>query len=244
MFAPEPSNLPASQGARFGTTQWSVVLKAGQGAEEALLKLCKLYWPPLYSFVRRRGHPVHEAQDLTQAFFAHVLEKRALGTVAPMKGRFRSFLLVSLRHFLDNEWHKAQTLKRGGRETFISWEELRPSDRDALGPSDEMTPEKLFNRRWALMLLERVMNRLRNECIAARKGELFESLKEYLTGDRAGKSYQQIAAELGMTEGAVKVTVHRLRRRFGELVREQIGQTVERPEEVNEEIRELFAALN
>jgi len=236
--------MPASQAARFGTTQWSVVLKAGQGAEEALLKLCKLYWPPLYSFVRRRGHTVHEAQDLTQAFFAHVLENRALGTVAPVKGRFRSFLLVSLRHFLDNEWHKAQTLKRGGKQTFISWEELRPADRDALGPRDGMTPEKLFNRRWALMLLERVMNRLRNECIAARKGELFEVLKEYLAGDRPGKSYPQIAEELGMTEGAVKVTVHRLRRRFGELIREQIGQTVARPEEVNDEIRELFAALN
>src|SRR4026208_2328919 len=118
-LSPERPDAPATQ-ARFSTTQWGVVLKAGQGAEDALVKLCQRYWPPLYSFVRRRGHTVHEAQDLTQAFFAHVLENRALGTVAPVKGRFRSFLLVSLRHFLDNEWHKAQTLKRGGRETFIS----------------------------------------------------------------------------------------------------------------------------
>lgn len=245
MFAErEPSDAPASQAARFGTTQWSVVLKAGQGAEEALLKLCKAYWPPLYSFVRRHGHAVHEAQDLTQAFFAHVLEKRALGTVAPAKGRFRSFLLVSLRHFLDNEWHKARTLRRGGRQVLISWDDLKLADRESLGPSDPMTPEKLFNRRWALMLLERVMNRLRGECVAARKGELFERLKDHLTASETEESYQQIGAELGMTEGAVKVTVHRLRRRFGELVREQIGQTVEKPEEINDEIRELFAALN
>jgi RNA polymerase sigma factor (sigma-70 family) len=241
---PDPSDAPGSRAARFGTTQWSVVLKAGQGAEEALVKLCKIYWPPLYSFIRRRGHPVHEAQDLTQAFFAHVLEHRALGTVAPAKGRFRSFLLVSLRHFLDNEWNKAHTLKRGGGQVLISWDELKSEDRESLGPCDQLTPEKLFNRRWALMLLERVMNRLRNECVAARKGEVFDKLKDYLTGDQPGKSYQQIAAELHMTEGAVKVTVHRLRRRFGELVREQIGQTVNDPEEINDEIRELFAALN
>jgi RNA polymerase sigma factor (sigma-70 family) len=245
MFArPERSDAPASQAARFGTTQWSVVLKAGEGAEEALLKLCKLYWPPLYTFVRRRGHATHEAQDLTQAFFAHVLENRALRTVAPAKGRFRSFLLVSLKHFLDNEWNKANTLRRGGKQVFISWDDLRLADRESLAPSDPMTPEKLFNRRWALMLLERVMNRLRSECVAARKGELFERLKDHLTPGQTEESYREIATELGMTEGAVKVTVHRLRRRFGELVREQIGRTVERPEEINDEIRELFAAFN
>jgi RNA polymerase sigma factor (sigma-70 family) len=234
----------ATQSARFGTTQWSLVLKAGQGAEEALFKLCQIYWPPLYAFIRRRGHPLHEAQDLTQGFFAHVLEHRALDTVAPAKGRFRSFLLVSLKHFLDNEWHKAHALKRGGKQVLISWEDLKPHERDLLGPADHMTPEKAFNRRWALMLLERVMDRLRCECVAARKGELFDALKDHLTGDNAGKPYQEIAAEFGMTEGAVKVTVHRLRRRFGELVREQVGRTVEKLEEINEEIRELFAALN
>jgi RNA polymerase sigma factor (sigma-70 family) len=233
----------ATQAARFGTTQWSLVLKAGQGAEEALFKLCQVYWPPLYAFIRRRGHPLHEAQDLTQGFFAHVLEHRALDTVAPAKGRFRSFLLVSLKHFLDNEWHKAHAVKRGGRQVLISWEDLKPHERDLLGPTDQMTPEKVFNRRWALMLLDRVMDRLRGECIAARKGEMFEEVKEHLTGD-AGKSYREIAARFGTTEGAVKVTVHRLRRRFGELVREQVGRTVEKPEEIDEEIRELFAALN
>src|SRR5688572_27074048 len=122
----ERSDAPVTQAARFGTTQWSLVLKAGRGAEEALLKLCQIYWPPLYAYIRRRGHAVHEAQDLTQAFFAHVLEHQALGTVAPAKGRFRSFLLVSLKHFLDNEWHKAHTLKRGGKQIFISWDDLKP----------------------------------------------------------------------------------------------------------------------
>ena len=241
---PERSNPTASKAARFGTTQWSLVLKAGQGAQEALLKLCKIYWLPLYAFVRRRGHSVHEAQDLTQTFFVHILENRALGTVAPAKGRFRSFLLVSLKHFLDNEWNKAHAVRRGGRYQFISWDDLKSDDRELLGPADSMTPERLFNRRWALMLLERVMNRLRAECGAARKEALFDKLKDYLTGDAAGKSYREMAAELQMTEGAVKVTVHRLRRRFGELIREQIARTVDRPEEIDDEIRELFAALS
>lgn len=245
MFARrEPAGAPPSQAARFGTTQWSVVLQAGRGAEEALLKLCKVYWPPLYSFIRRRGHTVHEAQDLTQSFFAHVLENRALGDVAPAKGRFRSFLLVSLKHFLDNEWHKAQAHKRGGKHVIISWEDLGPADQDALGPREQLTPEKMFNRRWALMLLERAMERLRDECRAARKGEVFEKLRDHLTSGESGKSYKELAREMSMTEGAVKITVHRLRRRFGELVREQIGRTVERPEQIDDEIQELFAALN
>lgn len=238
---PEPS---ASVAARFETTHWSVVLKAGQGADEALLKLCRGYWLPLYAYTRRRGHAMHDAQDLTQGFFAHLLENRAFATVAPSKGRFRSFLLVSLKHYLDNEWHRKQTLKRGGKQVLISWEEMKPEEREFLEPTHQLTPEKLFNREWALLLLERVMNQLRKECAAARKGEVFERLKPYLTGDHPGKSYQALAEEIGISEGAVKVTVHRLRRRFGELVREQIERTVANPEEVDDEIRELFAALS
>jgi len=240
---PQRSEAPATKAARFGTTQWSLVLRAGQGADEALLKLCQIYWPPLFTYIRRRGHAFHEAQDLTQDFFAHLLEHRTLRAVAPEKGRFRSFLLVSLKHFLDNEWHRTQTLKRGGKHVIISWDDLKPEDRDQLGPSERMTPEKAFDRRWALLLLDRVMNRLRSECAAGRKEKLFEALKDCLTGDAAGKSYQEIAAELHMTESAVKVTVHRLRRRFGELVRAQIGQTVDSPVKVDDEIRDLFAAL-
>src|SRR5438445_3946016 len=224
-----PSQDSATGAARFGTTHWSLVLKAGQGAEEALVKLCKIYWLPLYAYTRQRGHPVHEAQDLTQGFFAHLLEHRAFASVAPSKGRFRSFLLASLKHFLDNEWHKTQTLKRGGQFVFVSWDELKPEEREWLEPSDQLTPEKIYNRRWALTLLDRVMNQLRNEFIAARKGEMFEKLKDYLTADNARKPYHEIAAELNMSEGAVKVNVHRLRRRFGELVRHQIERTVASP---------------
>src|SRR5216110_3172240 len=151
------SSTPAGA-ARFETTHWSIVLKAGQGAEEALVKLCRIYWMPLYAYTRRRGHSVHEAQDLTQGFFAHVLENRGLMSVAPYKGRFRSFLLVSLKHFLDNEWHKAHTLKRGGQQMIISWDDLKPEERELLVASEHLTPERIFDRRWALTLLERVMN--------------------------------------------------------------------------------------
>src|SRR2546426_5986438 len=187
---PSTSESEGSQtgAARFGTTHWSVVLNAVQGAEEALVKLCKIYWLPLYAYTRRRGHGVHEAQDLTQAFFAHLLENRGFAEVAPSKGRFRSFLLISLKHFLDNEWHKRRTLKRGGQHVFVSWDELKSQDRESLEPCDHLTPEKIFNRRWALMLLERVMNQLQRECTAAQKGELFEQLKDCLTGESARKS--------------------------------------------------------
>jgi DNA-directed RNA polymerase specialized sigma24 family protein len=240
---PVPSGRPGSSAIPFETTHWSVVLKAGQGAEEALLKLCRIYWMPLYVFTRRRGYPLHEAQDLTQGFFAHILGCGGFADVAPSKGRFRSFLLVSLKHFIDNEWHKQNTIKRGGQQQFISWDELKPEEREALEPSDRLTPEKLFDRRWALTLLERVTNQLEKECVAGQKRDLFEKLKDYLTGEPAGKSYSEIATELNMSEGAIKVSVHRLRRRFGELVREQVERTVATPDEIDDEIRELFAAL-
>jgi len=243
LFSSNESASTVNHAAQFGTTQWSAVIRAGQGAEDALVKLCRIYWPPLYAYIHRRGHSVHEAQDLTQAFFAHLLENRALRAVAPSKGRFRSFLLISLKHFLDNEWHKARTLKRGGGQVLISWDHLKPEDRELLEPCEQMTPERLFDRRWALMLLERVLKQLRNECVVSRKGDVFEKLRDHLTGDAGGKSYQEIAADLNMSEGAVKVTVHRLRRRFGELVRAQIARTVDRPEEIDDEIRQLFAAL-
>jgi RNA polymerase sigma factor (sigma-70 family) len=243
-LSPSPSEGSPTGGVRFETTHWSVVLKAGRGAEEALVKLCRTYWLPLYAYTRRRGHAFHEAQDLTQAFFAHLLENQAFAGVAPSKGRFRSFLLISLKHFLDNEWHKTHALKRGGQRVLVSWDELKTDERESLEPCDHLSPERIFNRRWALMLLERVMDQLRNECIAAQKGDVFEKLKDYLTGDPPVRPYREIAGELGMSEGAVKVTVHRLRRRFGELVRGQIERTVASPDEIDDEIRQLFAALS
>lgn len=242
-FPQGSSDRTRSGAARFQTTQWSVILRAGQGAEEALVRLCRNYWTPLYAYTRRRGHGAHEAEDLTQSFFAHVLENRSFAGVAPSKGRFRSFLLVALKHFLDNEWRKERALKRGGGRLIVSWEDLPPQDREAAEPSDQLPPEKVFDREWALTLIGRAMNQLRKECEAARKGDLFERLKVTLTGECGEKSYQEIAAELKMTEGAVKVSAHRLRRRFGELLREQIQKTVSDPVEIDEEIRELFAAL-
>lgn len=218
-------------------------MKAGQGAEEALLKLCRNYWLPLYRFSRRRGHAVHEAQDLTQEFFAHLLANRGFASVAPCRGRFRSFLLVSLKHFLDNEWHKQRALKRGGGHQLVSWEELSSNDREAVELSTDVIPEKSFDREWALTLLERVMKQLEKECVAAGKAELFATLKDYLT-DAGNRTYRDVAAQLNISEGAVKVSVHRLRRRFGELVREQVEKTVANPQEVDDEIRDLFAALN
>jgi RNA polymerase sigma factor (sigma-70 family) len=245
-FLPGSTLRTAHGAARFQTTHWSVVLKAGQGAEEALLKLCRIYWLPLYRFARRRGHAVHEAQDLTQEFFAHILANRGFATVAPERGRFRSFLLVALKHFLDNEWHKKRALKRGGGQQLISWEELSATDRDAIEPLNEGQPDKSYDREWALTLLERAMKRLEIECSAGGKGEQFAALKEHLTDSSTGggKSYRELGVELGMTEGAVKVTVHRLRRRFGELVREQVERTVASPKEIDDEIRDLFAALS
>jgi RNA polymerase sigma factor (sigma-70 family) len=228
--------------ARFQTTHWSVVLKAGQGAEEALVKLCRNYWLPLYRFSRRRGHPVHEAQDLTQEFFAHLLANRGFATVAPCGGRFRSFLLVALKHFLTNEWHKQQALKRGGGQVLISWDELSAGERDAMEPVADALPEKTYDREWALTLLGRVMKQLERECIAAGKKELFHGLKDYLT-DSGDLTYRDVGLQLGLSEGAVKVSVHRLRRRFGELVREQVEKTVSNPGEIDDEIRELFTAL-
>ena len=241
-MSPGPSDRTA-HGVRFQTTHWSVVLRAGQGAEEALVKLCRNYWLPLYKYSRRRGHTVHEAQDLTQDFFAHILANRAFETVAPCRGRFRSFLLVALRHFLDNEWHKERTLKRGGGQQLVSWEELPLEDRDGIEPFPGQNPDKSFDREWALILLDRVMKQLEKECVAGGKAEQFTALKEYLTTS-GGKSYRDVAAQLKMTEGAVKVSVHRLRRRFGELVRDQVERTVANPREVDDEIRDLFAALS
>jgi RNA polymerase sigma factor (sigma-70 family) len=244
MFSPQGSpDRTRSGAARFQTTQWSVILRAGEGAEEALLRLCRNYWTPLYAYTRRRGHPSHEAEDLTQSFFAHVLENRGLATVAPSKGRFRTFLLVSLKHFLENESRRDRALKRGGGKHLISWEDLPPGAREAVEPSVQLPPEKLYDREWALTLVSRVMKQLQKEWEAARKSELFERLKGGLTGDASEQSYQQIATELKMSEGAVKVSAHRLRRRFGELLRAQVERTVSDPAEVDDELREIFAAL-
>ncbi len=233
---------------RFATTRWSQVLAAGQAptsdSREALSRLCELYWYPLYAYVRRWGYDADEALDLTQGFFARLLEKHYLRAADPSRGRFRSFLLASLKHFLANERDRAGAVKRGGRATVLSLELENAEGRYSLEPPDLETPETVYERRWALALLERALLRLRREFEAAGRQALFARLEGYLTGERDTGPYRDLGEELGMSEGAVKVMVHRLRRRFGSLLREEISETVSSPDEVEDEIRELFRALS
>jgi RNA polymerase sigma-70 factor (ECF subfamily) len=205
--------------------------------------LCEIYWYPLYAFLRRQGHSAEDAQDLTQGFFARVLEKDALSHVDPARGRFRSFMLASLKHFVANERVRASALKRGGPLPPLSFEFETAEGQYRLEPRDEVTPESLFDRRWALTLLARVLGRIRSEFEKAGKAALFDALKGYLTAEETELSYREAAASLGLSEGAVKVAVHRLRRRFRLLLREEIAQTVATPEDVEDEIDYLFRAL-
>jgi RNA polymerase sigma-70 factor (ECF subfamily) len=234
---------------RFLTTQWSVVLAAGDAASsesaQALATLCELYWYPLYAFVRRRGYDPEAAQDLTQAFFVRVIEKAYLRDATPTRGRFRSFLLGSLKHFLANEWDHARALKRGGGAPMLSLDvELGEGEtRYRLEPADDETPERLFERQWALTLLTRVVARLRDEWQQAGKGDRFDALRPALTGEPDAQTYAQVGERLGMSEGAVKVAVHRLRRRVRTLLQEEIARTVEDPGEVEDEISHLFEVL-
>ena len=233
---------------QFTTTHWSVVLLAGQGssppAAAALEKLCRVYWYPLYVFVRRKGYPPHEAQDLTQSFFARLLDKNYLSAVDPSKGKFRSFLLAAVEHFLANEWRRGQAQKRGGKLTFLSFDEISAEKQylDAQAPS--LSPEQLFDKQWATTLLEQVLSRLRDEFISAGKVTLFDNLKIFLTGETQIASYAELAARLGTTEAALKMAVSRIRHKYGELLRAEIASTVSKPEEVEEELRALFSALS
>jgi RNA polymerase sigma-70 factor (ECF subfamily) len=231
----------------FSATHWSVVLSAGQTdnarATAALERLCRTYWYPIYAFVRRRGTDPHEAEDLTQAFFAFLLEKETLKNVERNKGKFRTFLLAALTNFLANEWDKRQTLKRGGQRQIISLDETVADELYRHETIESVTPETLFERRWAWALIEQVLARLKQEYVTGGKADLFAKLEPALTGETAAGVYAEWAAALGMSEGAVKVALHRLRRRFGELLRSEIAHTVCSPEEIDDEIRQLFAAI-
>jgi RNA polymerase sigma factor (sigma-70 family) len=231
----------------FSTTHWSVVLGAGQSdlaaATAALERLCRTYWYPIYAFVRRRGSDPHEAEDLTQAFFAFLLEKETLKKVDQQKGKFRTFLLAALTNFLANEWDKRQTLKRGGQRQIISLDEAAAEGLYLREPVESLSPEKLFERRWAGALIEQVLTRLQREYATGGKANLFAKLEPALTGEVAAGAYAGWAAALDMSEGAVKVALHRLRRRFGEILRSEIAHTVSNPEEIDDEIRQLFAAI-
>ena len=239
-------SLPYEQ-SEFATTQWSVVLRAAQpddsAARSALEKLCRRYWFPLYAFARRRVSEVHEAQDLTQAFFLRLLEKNSLAAASPERGRFRSFLLASLKNFLANEWDRATAQKRGGRRERLSLDWETGESRLSFEPSHADTPEREFERQWALTLLDVVIQRLQDEFVSAGKLRQFELLKETLTGSRAALDYRAIAVELQMSEESARQAAHRLRKQYRELLREEVAHTVESPDEVENEIGRLLAAL-
>jgi RNA polymerase sigma-70 factor (ECF subfamily) len=232
---------------QFATTRWSLVRAAGgdRSAPEvksALTLLCEAYWYPLYAEARRRGLSTEDASDRTQAFFARMIEKGDLAVADRRRGRFRSFLLAAFDHFLANEWDRERALKRGGGRPIASLDADLGESRYVVEPSHQATAERLFDRRWALTLIGRALERLRDEQVAAGKAEPFDVLKGALAGDR-GVSYAELAAQLGTTEGAIKVAVHRLRGRCRELIRDEIAQTVGSAEEVDDELRQLFAAL-
>ena len=217
--------------------------RSSPGSEEALAALCQAYWYPLYAFVRRKGHDADEAQDLTQEFFARVIEKQYFGQADAQRGRFRSFLMAALEHFLSSERDRAHAQKRGGGRPPLSLEIETAEGRYQREPTDHETPERVFERRWALTMLDRVLAALRDEYHRGGREERFERLQGLLTGGTSEESYAQLGATLGLSEGAVKVAVHRLRQRFGELLRAEIAQTVQRDQDIDDEIRYLFSAL-
>jgi RNA polymerase sigma-70 factor (ECF subfamily) len=223
------------------------VLAAGHssvpGAHAALEKLCCTYWFPLYAFARRQGNSPEDAQDLTQGFFSRLLEKNYLATVHPDRGKFRTFLLKSLKNFLVNEWKHANRLKRGGGAEFLSIDTNEAEERYAAEVPDKFNPDAEYEARWAVTLIEQVLTTLRREFDAADKGRLFEELKGFIWGDKTIASYSEIAGHLGLSEGAVKVAVHRLRQRFRELLRAEVAHTVARPEEIDVELRHLISVL-
>src|SRR5207302_9841013 len=244
--APEQSVNTGIGGVAFVTTQWSVVLTAqGQSpaADEALEKLCRTYWWPLYGFVRRNGYNPEEAQDLTQGFFALLLERRDLDVVRKEKGRLRSYLLVSLKNFVAKAKRREMAVKRGEGRALVPLDELLARERADLEPADTLTPDRIYERRWALTLLEQVLTRLESEYQSSDNAKLFEHLKELLSDEPGRRSQAQIATELGMTENAVKQAFHRLRRRYRELLRDEIAQTVAVPGDVEDELRHFISVL-
>ena len=232
--------------ATFTTTHWSVVLEAqgeSPGAQEALEKLCRTYWRPIFAFLRRQGIPREEAEDITQGFLAQLLERRSLDAVRKEKGRLRSYLLGALKYFVADEQRRAMAIKRGKGQRLVPLEELRAENRVEMEPADPVTAEMIYERRWALKVLERVLSRLKDEYRAAGNAALFDSLKELLPDEPGWPSQAQIAARLGMTENAVRQAFHRFRQRYQSLLREEIANTVATPGDIEDELRHLIAVL-
>ncbi len=248
-----PSSIVHRRSPRFATTRWSLVLQAkdrpSADAFEALADLCRAYWYPLYAMIRRRSRDGHEAQDLTQEFFVRLLEKDFLDDVDPARGRFRAFLLAAVKHFLSNEWDKGLAAKRGGGLCIQSLD-VQEFDWDSgesrylTEPSHELTPERLFERQWAIALLDRVLKRLQDDYLKLNKMTEFETLTPFLSRDRDGADYADAAKKLHSSESTVRVAAHRLRKRYRELLREEIAHTVSTPQEVEDELRYLFVVLS
>jgi RNA polymerase sigma factor (sigma-70 family) len=243
------SSVPASRGGDgcFVTTHWSVVLSAqgqqGGDPSAALETLCRSYWYPLYAYARRLGHSPADAEDLTQGFFARLLEKDYLKAAAQEKGRFRTFLLTALKRYLANEWDRQHAQKRGGFAVSVPIDQQVAETRFAMEPAHTVAPDVLFDRQWAMTLLEQTLAQLQQEYVATGRATLFEHLRSCLARDEAALPYAEMARQLNLTEAAFKMAVHRVRNRYRDLLREQIAQTVSTPEEIEEEIRHLFAAF-
>jgi len=241
------SELSLQPSPEFTTTNWSVVMAAGQSSsphvQAALEKVCQRYWYPLYAFIRRRGYDPDEAKDLTQSFFVHLLTHEALSGLDRNKGRFRSFLLTALTHFLNDEWDRQQAAKRGGGYQMVSWDSLTAEELYQHEPVEPSVPDKLFDRSWALTLVRHALLQLRQEYEADGKAELYERLEPCLTGAVSPGFYAEAAVRLNMEPGAVRVALHRLRRRLGQVLRAEIAGIVRRPEDIEEELRHLFGSI-
>lgn len=241
------ANDSRQSGDPFGSTHWSIVLAAGDErsiiARGALEQLCESYWYPVYAYVRRRSANADDAQDLTQGFFTHLLDKQTIAQADPGRGRFRAFLLTSVKNFLINEHEKAAAQKRGGDRRKLSMDFEAAESRYALEPSHNTTPERIFEQQWALTLLNRVLESLQQEYTAAGNADLFEHLKVFLTGQSSDVTHADVAAELGITEVASRAALSRLRKRYRELLTIEIAQTVSAADEVEEELQSLFVAL-
>jgi RNA polymerase sigma factor (sigma-70 family) len=244
---PSSDGCPRTDPAVFTTTHWSVVLAAGHssvpGAQEALQTLCRTYWYPLYVYVRRQGNSPEDAQDLTQEFFARLLEKKYVRLADPDRGKFRAFLLKSLKHFLVNEWEKARTQKRGGGQCIIPLDAEIAEGRYAAEPAQALTLDQVYEKRWALTLIEAAIAELQESYEATDRLPIFETLKPFIWGERTPLPYAEAARQLDLTEGAVKVAVHRFRSRYREILRAEIAKTVATPREVDEELQHLIEVL-
>ena len=244
------SEVPAGgwkmKAGQFEPTQWSLVMQAGAGGGQslpALEKLCRTYLPPVFAFIRREGHPPHEAEDLTQEFFHRLLAADSFADATPVKGRFRSWLIGALKHFLHSEWRRGMRQKRGSGVAPVSFEEMEPGLREACEPRDEETPDTAYDRRWAETLIARVSTRMQQEYELAAQLPRYEALRPYLPHGGAVPSYADTAATLGMNEAAVKSAIFKIRRRFGLLLRHEVAQTVSDPGEVEDEMRALLSSL-